>query len=182
MNFADEIALHLPQKPRIPASVFIAPGAVVIGDATLGEESSVWFQAVVRADINAIVIGARTNIQDGAVVHLDSYYGTQIGNNVTVGHRAIVHACAIRDEVLVGMGAIILDGAEIGEQSLIGAGALVTGGKVIPPGSLVLGSPAKVVRALSPEERGDLKRWADRYVTLSRAYLNGDCQSLPRMV
>jgi carbonic anhydrase/acetyltransferase-like protein (isoleucine patch superfamily) len=176
MDFAQDIARHLRQKPRIPASAFIAPGASVIGDVTMGEESSVWFSAVVRGDINSIVIGSRSNIQDGAVVHLDSIYGTQIGDYVTVGHKAIVHACAIEDEVLIGMGAIVLDGAKVGAQSLIGAGALVTGGKVIPPGSLVLGSPAKVIRALTSEERSDLRRWAERYVILSRAYLNGDCQ------
>ena len=180
MAFPDEIARHLPQKPRIHASAFIAPGAVVIGDTTIGEESSVWFQSVVRADINSIVIGARSNLQDGVIVHLASAYGVEVGDYVTVGHRAIIHACAIRDEVLVGMGAIVMDGAEIGAQSLIGAGALVTAGTIVPEGSLVLGSPAKVVRALRPEERGDLKRWAERYVTLSRAYLNGDCQSLPK--
>jgi carbonic anhydrase/acetyltransferase-like protein (isoleucine patch superfamily) len=177
MDFESDIARHLGQAPRVPPSAGIAPGATVVGDVTLGEESSVWFSAVVRGDINSIVIGARTNIQDGAVVHLDSIYGTQIGDFVTVGHRAIVHACAIEDEVLVGMGAIVLDGAKVGAQSLIGAGALITGGKVIPPGSLVLGSPAKVVRALTAEERGDLKRWAERYVILSRRYLKGDCQT-----
>ncbi|HEV7406327.1 MAG TPA: gamma carbonic anhydrase family protein [Chthoniobacteraceae bacterium] len=177
MDFESDIARHLGQAPRVHPSVFIAPGATVVGDVTIGEESSVWFSAVVRGDINSIVIGARTNIQDGAVVHLDSIYGTQIGDYVTVGHRAIVHACKIEDEVLVGMGAIVLDGAIVGAQSLIGAGALVTGGKVIPAGSLVLGSPAKVVRALTAEERGDLKRWAERYVTLSRRYLKGDCQT-----
>lgn len=176
MSFESDITLHLGQAPRVHPSVFIAPGATVVGDVTIGEESSVWFSSVVRGDINSIVIGARTNIQDGAVVHLDSIYGTQIGDYVTVGHKAIVHACKIEDEVLVGMGAIVLDGAQVGAQSLIGAGALITGGKVIPPGSLVLGSPAKVIRALSAEERGDLKRWAERYVILSRRYLNGDGQ------
>jgi carbonic anhydrase/acetyltransferase-like protein (isoleucine patch superfamily) len=171
MAISDEIARHFTATPRIPASAFIAPGATVVGDVTLGEECSVWYGAVLRGDINRIVVGAHSNIQDGAVVHLDSAYGTTLGEWVTVGHRAIVHACAVGDEVLVGMGSIILDGAEIGARSIIGAGALVTGGKKIPPGSLVLGSPAKVVRTLSEEEQGAIRGWAERYVTLSRAYL-----------
>ena len=144
---------------------------MVCGNVVLGEETSVWFHTVLRADIQRIVIGDHSNIQDGSVVHLDSQYGTTVGEWVTVGHRAILHACTVDNEVLVGMGAIILDGAEIGARSIIGAGALVTGGKKIPPGSLVLGSPAKVVRELSLDEQKDIKRWAERYVTLSRVYL-----------
>lgn len=171
MAFEDEIARHLGKDPVIPASAFIAPGAVVCGDVTLGEETSIWFQAVLRADIQRIVIGDHSNIQDGAVVHLDSLYGTTVGEWVTVGHKAILHACTVDNEVLVGMGSIVLDGAEIGARSIIGAGALVTGGKKIPPGSLVLGSPGKVVRELSLDEQKDIKRWAARYVTLSRVYL-----------
>ena len=171
MAIADEIARHFTQAPRIHASAFVAPGAVVTGDVVLGEEVSIWYQAVLRGDINSIVIGAHSNVQDGAVVHLDSRFGTRVGEWVTVGHRAIVHACTVHDEVLVGMGSIILDGAEIGARSIIGAGALVTGGKVIPPGSLVLGSPAKVVRELSGEEQAGIRSWAERYVALSRAYL-----------
>ena len=124
-SFTTRFRPPLRRAPRVHPSAFIAPGATVVGDVTLGEESSVWFSAVVRGDINSIVIGARSNIQDGAVVHLDSIYGTQIGNYVTVGHRAIVHACAIEDEVLVGMGAIVLDGAKVGAQSLIGADPIV---------------------------------------------------------
>ena len=154
MAIADEIARHFHAKPRIPASAFVAPGAVVTGDVTLGEETSIWYQAVLRGDINSIRIGAHSNIQDGAVVHLDSEYGTTVGEWVTVGHRAILHACTVGDEVLVGMGSIVLDGAEIGARSIIGAGALVTGHKIIPPGSLVLGSPAKVVRALTAGRAG----------------------------
>lgn len=174
MSFPEEIARHLTRAPQIAPSAFIAPGAMVVGDVTLGEESSVWFGAVLRGDINRIVIGAHSNVQDGSVVHLDSKFGTTLGEWVTVGHRAIIHACTVQDEVLVGMGAIILDGAEIGARSIIGAGALVTGGKIIPPGSLVLGSPAKVVRPLSEEEQLAIKGWAERYVTLSRVYLRRD--------
>src|SRR3954469_16038665 len=170
MSYVDEGESHLSKTPVIPASAFIAPSATVIGDVTLGEEVSVWYGAVLRGDINRIRVGAHSNIQDGSVVHIDSGYDTTIGEWVTVGHRAIVHACTIADEVLVGMGSIILDGAEIGARSIIGAGALVTGGKVIPPGSLVLGSPAKVVRVLDEDEQLDIRRWAERYVTLSRVY------------
>lgn len=170
MTFPDRLALHLDALPTVHPTAFVAPGAALIGDVTLAEESSVWFQTVLRGDINRIVIGPRSNVQDGAVVHLADDLGTCVGELVTVGHKAILHACTIADEVLVGMGAIILDGAEIGARSIIGAGALVTGGKKIPPGSLVLGSPAKVVRALSPDEQAGIKVWAEKYVALSRAY------------
>ncbi len=170
MTFPERLARHLDKKPTIHATAFVAPGADVIGDVTLAEESSVWFQTVLRGDINRIVIGPRSNVQDGAVVHLADDYGAFVGELVTVGHKAILHACTIADEVLVGMGAIVLDGAEIGARSIIGAGALVTGGKKIPPGSLVLGSPAKVVRTLSLEEQTGIKVWAEKYVALSRAY------------
>ena len=149
MNLSDRLARFLDVAPAIHPTAFVAPGAAIVGDVTLGEESSVWFHTVLRGDINRIVIGARSNVQDGAVVHLADDFGTTVGELVTVGHKAILHACTVGDEVLVGMGAILLDGAEIGARSIIGAGALVTGGKKIPPGSLVLGSPAKVVRALS---------------------------------
>ena len=159
------------RPPRVPASAFIAPSADIIGDVTLGEESSVWYQAVVRGDINRIVIGPRSNIQDGAVVHLADDYPALIGELVTVGHKAILHACTIHDEVLIGMGAIILDGAEIGARSIIGAGALVTGGTKIPPGSLVVGTPAKVRRTLSLDEQSAVKTWAEKYVAVSRHYL-----------
>jgi gamma-carbonic anhydrase len=171
MDFPTRIQQFLGTPPNVHPSVYVAPGAAIIGDVTIGEQSSVWFSAVVRADINRIVIGPRSNIQDGAVVHLADDFGTFIGELVTVGHKAIVHACTVADEVLVGMGAIILDGAEIGARSIIGAGALVTGGKKIPPGSLVVGSPGKVVRQLSLEEQANIRVWADRYVDVSRAYL-----------
>ena len=171
MNFPERIEHFLGRQPDIHATAFVAPGATVLGSVTLGEESSVWFHSTLRADINAIIVGARSNIQDGAVIHVADAFPTQIGNLVTIGHQAIVHACTVQDEVLVGMGAIILDGAQIGARSIIGAGALVTGGKNIPPGSLVLGSPATVVRSLSEDEQQNIKVWAQRYVTLSRVYL-----------
>jgi gamma-carbonic anhydrase len=154
----------LRRMPQVAEGVYIARGAVVIGDVTLGEHSSVWYNAVLRGDINRIVIGHHTNIQDNSVIHLADEFPCLIGNWVTVGHNAIVHACTVGDECLIGMGATILDGAEIGTQSIIGANALVTQFTKIPPGSMVLGSPAKIVRALSPEERQLIKPWAEKYV------------------
>ena len=171
MIFSDRLARHLDAAPAIHPSAFIAPGAAVVGDVTLAEESSVWFQTVLRGDINRIVIGPRSNVQDGAVVHLADDFGTTVGELVTVGHKAILHACTIADEVLVGKGAIILDGAEIGARSIIGAGAVVTGGMIFPPGSLILGTPAKVVRTLTLDEQAGIRVWAERYVTLSREYI-----------
>lgn len=170
MTLPDRLQRYLDSTPTVHPTAFVAPGADLIGDVTLAEESSVWFQTVLRGDINRIVIGPRSNVQDGAVIHLADDYGAFVGELVTVGHKAILHACTIADEVLVGMGAIVLDGAEIGARSIIGAGALVTGGKKIPPGSLVLGSPAKVVRTLSPDEQAEIKVWAEKYVALSREY------------
>jgi len=154
----------LRRAPRLGRGVYLARGAAVLGDVTIGAHSSVWYNAVVRGDINRIVIGHHTNIQDNAVLHLADDYACVVGNWVTVGHSAIVHACTVRDEVLIGMGAVILDGAVVGRQSLIGAHALVKQGMRIPPGSLVLGAPARVVRALTRQERRELKGWAAKYV------------------
>ncbi|MDP0491312.1 MAG: gamma carbonic anhydrase family protein [Verrucomicrobiota bacterium JB023] len=157
--------------PKIGKGVFIANSADVIGRVSLGEESSVWYNSTLRGDINEIVIGPRSNVQDNAVLHLADDYPCLIGELVTIGHSAIVHAATVKDEVLVGMGSIILDGAVIGERSIIGAGALVTGGTIIPPGSLVLGSPGKVVRTLSLDEQKKVKGWAEKYVRQSRKFL-----------
>jgi carbonic anhydrase/acetyltransferase-like protein (isoleucine patch superfamily) len=154
----------LRKKPSLGEGVYIATGAMVLGDVTLGEYSSVWYNAVLRGDINRIVVGHHSNIQDNAVVHLADDFPCLIGNYVTVGHSAVIHACTVEDEVLVGMGAVILDGAVVGKQSIIGAKALVTQGTRIPPGSMVLGAPAKVVRALTRKERAGLKAWAKKYV------------------
>jgi len=157
--------------PDIHASAYVAASADVIGRVSLGEESSVWYHATLRGDINSITIGPRSNIQDNAVIHLADDYGCQVGELVTVGHSAILHACTVEDETLIGMGAIILDGAVIGARSIIGAGALVTGGTIIPPGSLVVGSPAKIIRTLSLDEQRNVKTWAKKYVRISREYL-----------
>jgi len=159
-----QLDVFLRKKPALGKGVYLARTAVVLGDVTLGDYSSVWYNSVLRGDINRIVVGHHTNIQDNSVLHLADDYPCIVGNWVTIGHSAIVHACTVGDEVLVGMGAVILDGAEIGEQSLIGAKALVTQGAKIPPGSLVLGAPGKVVRPLTPGERGNLKWWAQKYV------------------
>jgi carbonic anhydrase/acetyltransferase-like protein (isoleucine patch superfamily) len=164
------IAARLKKGPTIHSSAWVVPGAMVIGDVILEEESSVWYGAVLRGDINRIVIGPRSNIQDNAVVHIDTGYPTTIGELVTVGHTAIVHACKIDNEVLVGMGAILLDDVEVGARSIIGANALVTMGTKIPPGSLVLGSPAKIRRQLTLDEQKDIARWAWSYVETAKQY------------
>jgi carbonic anhydrase/acetyltransferase-like protein (isoleucine patch superfamily) len=159
-----QLDTFLRKQPQLGKNVYIAKGAHVLGDVKLGAHSSVWYGAVLRGDINRIVVGHHSNIQDNAVLHLADDYACMVGNYVTIGHSAIVHACKVGDEVLVGMGAVILDGAVIGKQSLIGAKALVKQGMKIPPGSLVLGAPAKVVRKLTPQERAGLKHWATKYV------------------
>src|SRR2546421_5119133 len=162
-NLAAQFRRFLHKKPSLGKDVYVARGAVVLGNVTLGRNSSVWYNAVLRGDINRITVGHHTNIQDNAVLHLADDFPCEVGNYVTIGHSAIVHACKIGNEVLVGMGATILDGAVIGGQSLIGARALVTQGARIPPGSLVLGMPAKVVRRLTSPERAKLKYWAEKY-------------------
>jgi len=149
--------------PTIGRDVYLARGSVVVGDVTLGDHSSIWYNAVLRGDINRIVVGHYTNIQDNAVLHLADELPCLVGNYVTIGHSAIVHACTVHDECLIGMGAVVLDGAEVGRQCLIGAKALVTQGSKIPEGSLVLGAPGKVVRALTDSERAGLKYWAEKY-------------------
>lgn len=158
---------YLARSPRIGQGVYIARGAVVVGSVTLGARSSVWYNAVLRGDINRIIVGEATNIQDNAVVHLEDDTACKIGNYVTIGHSAIMHACTIGDETLVGMGSVILDRAVIGKQCLIGARALVTRGTKIPDGSMVLGMPAKVVRMLTAAERKQLRHFADKYVKLA---------------
>lgn len=163
-ELARQLDTFLRKRPTLGQRVYIAATAVVVGDVTLGDHSSVWHHAVLRGDINRIVVGHHTNIQDLAVLHLAEDLPCRVGNWVTVGHAAIVHACTVGDQTLIGMGATLLDGAVIGAQCIIGANALVTQGTKVPDGSLVLGSPAKVVRALSATERARLKTWAEKYV------------------
>ncbi len=158
------------EKPFVKPSSFIAAGAVVVGAVGLEEDSSIWFGAVLRGDINRILVGRESNVQDGAVVHVSDDFPAVIGDRVTVGHRAVVHACWVGDEVLVGMGAILLDGSEIGPRCTIAAGAVVPKGMVVPAGSLVVGTPGRVVRALSVEEQTANARLAAKYVELARRY------------
>ncbi|WP_395741012.1 gamma carbonic anhydrase family protein [Prosthecobacter sp.] len=171
-------------QPAVGEEVFIAPGAVVLGAVEMGAQSSVWYGAVLRGDINRIVVGAQSNVQDGSVLHVSDDHACVLGERVTVGHRAVVHACTVGDEVLVGMGAIILDGAQIGARSTIAAGALVTKNTVIPEGSLVVGSPARVVRTLSAEEQRANGQLALKYVEVSRRYremgLGGGVVEVPK--
>ena len=150
--------------PIIDESVFVAESADVIGEVTIKKNASIWYNVVIRGDEQPIVIGENTNIQDGSVVHTGWDEPTTIGNNVTVGHKALVHGCKIGDNTLIGMGAIVLDGAEIGEFTLLGAGSLVPPGKKIPSGVLAMGSPAKVIRELSDEEKESITKSALNYV------------------
>ena len=157
--------------PEIDESAFVAASADLIGRVRIGAEASVWYNTTLRGDIHEVVVGPRSNVQDNAVLHVESDRGCYLGELVTIGHGAIVHACTVKDEVLVGMGATVLDGAVIGERSIIGANTLVTMNAVIPPGSLVLGSPGKVVRLLGVEEQAEVKVWAQKYVENRRKFL-----------
>ena len=147
----------------IAERVYIAEGAKIIGDVQIGEDSSVWYNAVIRGDSNSIIIGKNTNVQDNAVLHTSHSHALSVGDNVTIGHGAIVHGCTIGNNVLIGMGAIVLDGTVVEDNCIIGAGALVTQNKVIPSGSLALGNPAKVVRELKEEEIVSILKNADEY-------------------
>lgn len=158
-------------SPDLGDGAFIAEGARVIGDVTLGAEANVWYNCVLRGDVCPIEIGARTNIQDLTVIHVTSgKYGTHVGPDVTVGHRAILHGCTVERESLIGMGATLLDGVHVEEGCLIGAGALLTPGTRVPAGSLVLGSPGKVVREVTEEERESFRERAGHYVDLARRH------------
>ena len=159
-------------KPTIPKSCFIEETAVIIGDVVMGEACSAWFHTVIRGDVNYIRIGNRTNVQDLSMLHVThDTHPLIIGNDVTVGHNVVLHGCTIKDRVLVGMGAIIMDGAEIGEDSVVGAGALVTEGMIVPPKSLIFGSPAKVKRPVSEKELAWIKESAENYVRYARTYM-----------
>jgi carbonic anhydrase/acetyltransferase-like protein (isoleucine patch superfamily) len=157
-------------KPQLASTVYVAPTAQLIGNITMDAESSVWFNAVLRGDNAPIVVGARTNIQDGCTLHVDSEVPLTIGNGVSVGHHAILHGCTIHDGALIGMGAIVLNHAEIGEQALIAAGSLIPEGKKIPPRSLVMGSPGKVVRELTEKDLEMLHYISGHYVSQGQRY------------
>lgn len=156
--------------PSINENAYVSESVDIIGDVKVEENVSIWFGARLRADMNKIVIGANSNIQENAVVHVDIESPVIIGENVTIGHSAIIHGCNISNNVLVGMGSIILNNAKISKNSIVGAGALVTQGKVFEEGVLILGNPAKAVRKLSEEEIKSIKRSADNYVALSKKY------------
>ncbi|QIL81287.1 gamma carbonic anhydrase family protein [Diaphorobacter sp. HDW4A] len=159
--------------PSVPESAWIADSAKVLGDVVLGEDASVWFGSVVRGDTDKITIGAGTNIQDLSVLHADRGVPLVIGANVTVGHQVMLHGCTIGDESLIGIGAVVLNGAKIGKNCLVGAGSLVTEGKEFPDGSMILGSPAKVVKQLSPEQIEGLRRSAQHYVENAHRFKKG---------
>lgn len=159
-------------KPTVPQSCFIEDTAVVIGDVVLGEDCSVWFNAVIRGDVNYIRIGDRTNVQDLCMLHVThDTHPLIIGNEVTIGHNVVLHGCTVKDRVLVGMGAIIMDGVVIEEDSVVGAGALLVEGTVVPPKSVILGSPARVRRSVTTKELAWIKESADNYVQYARQYL-----------
>lgn len=167
------LPLLLPYRgifPSVPESVFLAPGCVVIGEVTLGEDASVWFGSILRGDDHHIRVGARTNIQDACVLHVGRDLPLEIGSRVTIGHGVILHGCTIGSGSLIGIGARILDGATVGEDAMVGAGSLLTPRTSIPGGVLALGSPARVVRPLTQEERNGLREIVDDYVAFARRY------------
>ena len=159
--------------PRIAASAWVADSAQVIGDVVLHEDTGVWFCAVLRGDNDRLTIGRGSNIQDGSVVHADAGFPTTVGEGVTVGHQAMLHGCTVGDGSLIGIQAVVLNGAKIGRQCLVGAGALVTAGKVFPDGSLIVGAPAQVARPLRPDEIEGLRRSAAQYVDKARRFRAG---------
>jgi carbonic anhydrase/acetyltransferase-like protein (isoleucine patch superfamily) len=159
-------------KPTVPASCYVDASAQLIGDVVLGEQASIWMNAVVRGDVNVIRIGAKSNVQDCAVLHGQRYkYGVYIGEMVTIGHNATVHGCVVEDACLIGMGAVILNGARIGEGSIIAAGAVIPEKTVIPPNSLVAGVPGKLLRALGDEDRKLILMYAQNYLDYTAIYL-----------
>ena len=164
---------YLEHKPEIKDTVFVAPGAQIIGKVKIGDYSGIWYNVVIRGDDDEVIIGERTNIQDGTIIHEDEGFPTVIGNDVTVGHKALLHGCRIEDGALIGMGAIVLNGAVIGAGAVVAAGALVKQGQSIPQNSLAVGSPAKVVRGVKPEETEHFKLGAKKYMEKAQIYKNG---------
>jgi len=158
-------------EPSLAEGVFVAPGARVIGRVAIGTDSSIFYNSVVRGDVNTITLGSRTNIQDNCTLHVTGKHPLRIGSDVVVGHNAIVHGCTVGDRVLIGMGAIVLDGAVIEPDSIVAAGSLVAPGKTFASGSMVMGSPARAVRDLSSEEIASIKRVAAKYVHTKNHYL-----------
>jgi carbonic anhydrase/acetyltransferase-like protein (isoleucine patch superfamily) len=160
-------------RPSVCATAFVAPGAVLIGRVTVGEEASVWYGAVLRADRDTIVVGERSNVQDGCVLHADPGLPLSVGSQVTIGHNATLHGCTVEDLVLIGMGAIVLNGARVGRHSIIAAGTVLAEGHQVPEGVLVAGVPGKIRRDLSAAERAAIERNAATYVALSQLHRRG---------
>ncbi len=161
---------YLNHKPKIDSTAFIAEGARLIGNVSIAKNASIWFNAVLRADINAIKVGEGSNIQDNSVLHVSNEHACVVGKHVTVGHNVNLHACTVEDQCLIGIGTVILTGAKIGKGSLVGAQSLIKENFIVPPGSLVLGSPARIVRKLNPKEKAQIKAWAVKYVALKNEY------------
>ena len=159
--------------PVLPEEFYVADSARVIGSVVLGNQSSIWFGSVLRGDIEPITVGARSNIQDNSVAHTSRNRPVVLGDDVTVGHNVVLHGCTVGNNCLIGMGAILLDGCEIGDNCIIGAGSLVPVGRKIPAGSLAVGSPCRVVRALGPDDFEEIRSFATRYVALQARYRNG---------
>ncbi|MDT0138878.1 gamma carbonic anhydrase family protein [Acidovorax sp. PRC11] len=159
--------------PRVAESAWVADSAEVMGNVVLGEDASIWFGAVLRGDNETLSIGAGSNVQDGSVLHSDLGQPLTVGERVTVGHKVVLHGCTVGDESLIGIGAVVLNGARIGRHCLVGAGALVTEGKEFPDGSMILGSPAKAVRQLTPEQIEGLRKSAQTYVANARRFRAG---------
>jgi len=161
---------HRPEL--IDPTAFVAPGAVVLGDVTIGAEASVWFSAVIRGDTAAIRIGRQTNVQDGCILHADAGFPCTLGDRVTLGHGAIVHGATVEDDCLIGMRAVVMNGAKIGHGSIVAVGSVVTEGTEIPPGSVVMGQPAKVRREVTERDRERIRHAAEHYVAAGRVYQN----------
>lgn len=170
MDTTERLDKHLGEEPLYGPDVFVAPTAVVMGDVQMDEGSSLWYGGVLRGDINSIKIGKFSNLQDGVIGHLADEHSLVVGKYVTVGHGAVIHACEIADECLIGMNSTILDGVKIGKQSIVAAGSLVPAGMDVPAGSLVAGVPAKIKRKLSGEEKKNLKKWAEKYLVVAKAH------------
>ena len=174
MNNTENVA-----EPKIDSTAYIAAGAVVVGDVEIGAGSSIWYNAVLRADNDSIRIGANSNVQDGAVIHEDCGSPVIIGDNVTIGHMAMLHGCTIGDNSMVGMGAIVLNGCRIGRNCLVAAGALVTGGTVVPDNSLIMGAPAKIIKPMSEANTREVQAAAAQYVSHAAEYREGKFRQAP---
>jgi carbonic anhydrase/acetyltransferase-like protein (isoleucine patch superfamily) len=159
------------KNPLVDETAFVAPSAAVIGDVTIGARSTIWYGAVLRGDVEKIRVGSETSIQDNTVIHVDSSgFSTVVGDRVTVGHSVVLHGCRVGDNALIGIGSIVLNGAEVGEGAMVGAGSLVTPGTKIPPGMLALGSPARVKRPLTEEEKRHVQAGVENYIRLGREH------------